>query len=83
MRDALTGQEQYALAVKSQERQVDVLSQAVVNARNRFNNGYSSYLDLLDAERSLFSAELNFIATRAQQLSSIVDVCLAMGGGWE
>ena len=83
MRDALTGQEQYALAVKSQERQVDVLSQAVVHARNRFNNGYSSYLDLLDAERSLFSAELNFIATRAQQLSSIVDVCLAMGGGWE
>lgn len=83
MRDALTGQEQYALAVKSQERQVDVLSQAVTHARNRFNNGYSSYLDLLDAERSLFSAELNFIATRARQLSSIVDVCLALGGGWE
>lgn len=83
MRDALTGQEQYALAVKSLERQVDVLSQAVVHARNRFNNGYSSYLDLLDAERSLFSAELNFIATRARQLSSIVDVCLALGGGWD
>ena len=60
MRDALTGQEQYALAVKWQERQVDVLSQAVVHARYRFNNGYSSYLDLLDAERSLFSAELEF-----------------------
>lgn len=82
MRNALTGQEQYALAVESQGRQVQVLSEAVTHARNRFDNGYSSYLDLLDAERSLFSAELNLYSTRANQLSSIVDVCLALGGGW-
>lgn len=83
MRDALTGQEQYALAVQSQSQQVKVLSAAVTHARNRYDNGYSSYLDLLDAERSLFSATLNLFSTRANQLSSIVDVCLALGGGWE
>ena len=82
MRDALTGQEQYALAVQSQSQQVKVLSAAVTHARNRYDNGYSSYLDLLDAERSLFSSTLNLFATRANQLSSIVDVCMALGGGW-
>ena len=82
IRDALNEQEQYALAVQSQTRQVKVLGEAVTHARNRFDNGYSSYLDLLDAERSLFTASLTLYSTRASQLSSIVDVCMALGGGW-
>lgn len=83
MRDALMRQSEYALSVKSLDRQVHVLSSSVTHARNRYNNGYSSYLELLDAERSLFSAELNLISTRASQLAAIADVCLALGGGWE
>lgn len=82
MRDALTRQSEYALSVNSLARQVEVLSTAVTHARNRYNNGYSSYLELLDAERSLFGAQLDLISTRASQLAAIADVCLALGGGW-
>ncbi len=51
-------------------------------ARNRYQAGYASYLEELDAQRSLFSAELALSAARADRLSASVALYQAMGGGW-
>ncbi|MNF02977.1 hypothetical protein D3C80_2022130 [compost metagenome] len=37
---------------------------------------------MLDAERSLFDAELNYTQTRGLVFSAMVDVYKATGGGW-
>ena len=52
-------------------------------ARLRYDNGYASYMDVLDAERSLFGVEVQLAGVRAAHLSSIINVCMALGGGWE
>jgi len=48
----------------------------------RYNNGVSSYLDLLDAQRSLFAARQTLIQTRLAQLQNQVLLYRALGGGW-
>ena len=49
---------------------------------DRYENGVSSYLDVLDAERSLFSAELTLVQYRSDRLSAIAQLYKALGGGW-
>jgi multidrug efflux system outer membrane protein len=51
-------------------------------AQLRFDNGYTSYLEVLDANRSLFDAELNYVQTKATLFRSFVNLYKAMGGGW-
>jgi NodT family efflux transporter outer membrane factor (OMF) lipoprotein len=51
-------------------------------AHNRYRNGYSSYLEELDAQRNAFSAETNALQLRASWLAAHVDLYRALGGGW-
>jgi outer membrane protein TolC len=51
-------------------------------AHNRYRNGYSSYLEELDAQRNAFSAETNVLQLRASWLAAHVDLYRALGGGW-
>ena len=83
MRDALTQQEQYANMVRSLEIMVADLRKAVDLAKTRYDNGYSAYLEVLDAQRSLFNAQLDLASAHSNQLAGIVNVCLALGGGWK
>lgn len=55
---------------------------ALQNATNRYRAGYSSYLEQLDAQRSLLSTELSLVQARADRLSAYVAAYQAMGGGW-
>jgi outer membrane protein, multidrug efflux system len=48
----------------------------------RYTNGVSSYLDLLDAQRSLFAAQQALVQTKLQQLQNQVLLYKALGGGW-
>jgi NodT family efflux transporter outer membrane factor (OMF) lipoprotein len=48
----------------------------------RYTNGVASYLDLLDAQRSLFAAQQALVQTRLAQLQSQVNLYKALGGGW-
>lgn len=82
MRDALTRQAEISNVVSSLERSVKELRLSADLARLRYDNGYSSYLEVLDAERSLFDSELQLASARGERLTSIVNVCLALGGGW-
>jgi len=51
-------------------------------AHNRYTNGYSSYLEELDAQRNSFTAENNVLQLRASWLAAHVDLYRALGGGW-
>ncbi len=65
------------------ERQVEAAEQALALANLRYTNGVSSYLDVLDTERQLFSAEIDLAAITRDQLNAVVQVYRALGGGWE
>jgi outer membrane protein, multidrug efflux system len=51
-------------------------------ARLRYDNGYSSNLEVLDAERNLFNIELNYVQTRGGLFKALINLYKAMGGGW-
>lgn len=51
-------------------------------SRIRYDNGYTGYMDVLDAERNLFSAQLNYVQNQTQLFQSLINLYKAMGGGW-
>ncbi len=51
-------------------------------AHNRYRNGYSSYLEELDAQRNNFNAETIALQLRTSWLAAHVDLYRALGGGW-
>jgi multidrug efflux system outer membrane protein len=63
-------------------RRVDALKNYARLAKLRYDEGYSSYIDVLDAQRQLFSAELQYISVQGDVYSSLVGTYKAMGGGW-
>jgi multidrug efflux system outer membrane protein len=52
-------------------------------AGERFQGGSSGYLEVLDAERNLFAAELELADARRNRLLSVVAAYRALGGGWK
>ena len=80
--DALVDQKRSREQLEAQGQQVGTLSQYARIARLRFDEGYTSYLEVLDAERSLFNAQLSYAQTQGTIFQSLVNVYKAMGGGW-
>jgi multidrug efflux system outer membrane protein len=66
----------------AQQRQVVALRRALELADMRYRNGVSSYLDVLDAQRGLFGAELSLTQTERDQLVAAVQLYQAVGAGW-
>ncbi|WP_332855977.1 efflux transporter outer membrane subunit [Duganella sp. S19_KUP01_CR8] len=52
-------------------------------AHNRYRNGYASYLEELDAQRTLYNADVGRLQLKTRMLVASVDLYRAMGGGWE
>ena len=48
----------------------------------RYENGYTSYLEVLDAERSLLPGQLLMTETQGNLFRALVSLYRAMGGGW-
>jgi multidrug efflux system outer membrane protein len=65
-----------------QGRQVATLRTYLELARLRYDEGYTSYIEVLDAERNLFNAQLSYAQTQSVVLISLVNLYKAMGGGW-
>lgn len=80
--DALVDQHKSRDRLAAQARQVDALLNYAQLARLRYENGYTSYLEVLDAERSLFNAEINYTQTQGTLFKALVNLYKAMGGGW-
>lgn len=80
--DALIDQDRTRAQLATQAQQVASLQQYAEMARLRYDNGYTSYIEVLDAERSLFNAQLQYTQTQQTQLQASINLYKAMGGGW-
>jgi len=80
--DALIDQDRTRVQLDAQAKQVEVLATYARLARLRYENGYTSYIEVLDAERSLFNSQLSYAQTQDTMLRALVNVYKAMGGGW-
>ena len=47
-----------------------------------YRSGLSDYLDVIDAQRSLYQSQMEFVNLVAQQYINYVNLCKALGGGW-
>ena len=67
--------------------QLQLLSRAAVDARRlaeiRYQAGASSYLEVLDSETRMFSADLGVTQAELSELLSLVQIYRALGGGWQ
>lgn len=79
--DALAGRRYLAEQVDAQRRNTETLQRVVNLARKRYQEGVVNYIEVLDAERSLFEAEQAFIQTRRAEVQNLVDLYVALGGG--
>jgi len=67
---------------KARNRQVQA---ALINfklSHERYDSGYVSYLEVLDVETNLFNAQLSLAQLSERQLSSMIELYKALGGGW-
>lgn len=80
---ALSGVTRYAEQVERLHNRRTILQRSVVLATDRYQGGYAAYLEQLDAQRNLYSTELDAISVRQSQLENIVTLYRALGGGWQ
>ena len=80
--NALVASQKLQEQVAAQARLVGALQDYSRLATLQYNGGYTSYTTVLQAEQSLFPAELTLASVRAQVFSSSVNIYKAMGGGW-
>lgn len=80
--DALVAQTRGAAVLEAQQAQVDALRRAEEIARARYRAGYSSYFDVISADRDLFTAEQALAQARLGAQLATVDLYRALGGGW-
>ena len=80
--DALVDQDRTRVQLEAQGEQVAALQDYARLARLRYEEGYASYIEVLDAERSLFNVELEYTQTKSELFRALVDLYKAMGGGW-
>jgi len=80
--DALIDLHTYKMEVITRQRQVDAAINAAMLSKARYDGGQTSYLEVLETERSMFNAELDVSASKRNQLSSYVFLYKALGGGW-
>ena len=79
--DALAGQATLQEQSQAQQQQAEAESARLQLADLRYRNGVSSYLDLLDAQRSLFATQQGVVQVRLAQLQNQVALYKALGGG--
>src|SRR5206468_10614802 len=80
--DALVGVRTAHDEAVAEATQANALRQALELATVRYEAGLSSYLDLLDAQRSLFGAELAASQAQLGELTAAVRLYKALGGSW-
>lgn len=80
--DALAGRATLGEQLRAQRAQADAEAVRLRLSDLRYTNGVASYLDLLDAQRSLFAARQAVVNTRLAQLQNQVTLYRVLGGGW-
>ena len=79
--DALAARGAIDEQADAQARVVDAQRERLKLAEQRYQNGVASSLEVLDAQRELFSAEQSLVQARLLRLTNAVDLYRALGGG--
>jgi NodT family efflux transporter outer membrane factor (OMF) lipoprotein len=80
--DALAGQATFGEQLRAQRAVAEAEAERFKLSDLRYRSGAASYLDLLDAQRSLFSAEQAAVQANLQRLQNQVTLYRVLGGGW-
>lgn len=80
--DALIGIETYKNEVKIRTEQLELAEEAYNLAWVRYNEGATSFLEFLNVQTTFFSTQLTASESYKSELQSIVQLYLALGGGW-
>jgi len=81
--DALVGYQKLHEVRVRQEETVADLQESVRLSNLRYTGGTTAYLEVLDGQRSLFSAELQLAEAQGSEYQSLVQLYRALGGGWQ
>ena len=80
--DALIGYQKFHEMRSRQQDSVADLQETVRLSKVRYQGGTTTYLEVLDGQRSLYSAELTLAEARGNEYRSLVQLYKALGGGW-
>jgi multidrug efflux system outer membrane protein len=80
--DALISVQKAREQLAAEDRRVRALNNYAHLAKLRYNEGVAAYIEVLDAQRSLFDAELQYLRVRGDVYTFLVNTYKAMGGGW-
>lgn len=80
--NALVDQAKSREQSEAQKLQVEALKTYSELSRLQYDEGFTSYLQVLDAERSYFSAQLSLAQTKGAIFQAISNLYKALGGGW-
>ncbi|NJC47603.1 UNVERIFIED_ORG: multidrug efflux system outer membrane protein [Xanthomonas campestris] len=80
--DALAQRETLGRQLQAQQALVDATADSYRLSQARFERGVDSYLQALDAQRALYSAQQNLITTQLSRFTNLATFYKAMGGGW-
>jgi len=81
--DALIGYQKFHQVRVRQQDSVADLQESVRLSNMRYTGGTTTYLEVLDGQRSLFAAELTLAEARGAEYQSLVQLYRALGGGWQ
>lgn len=81
--DALIGYQKHHEVRLRQQETVSDLEETVRLSKVRYQGGTTTYLEVLDGQRSLYSAELTLAEARGDEYRSLVQLYKALGGGWQ
>jgi multidrug efflux system outer membrane protein len=81
--DALVGYEKFHEVRMRQQDTVTDLAETVRISTLRYQGGTTTYLEVLDGQRSLYAAELTLAQSRGDECRSLVQLYKALGGGWQ
>jgi multidrug efflux system outer membrane protein len=81
--DALIGYEKLHEVRLRQQDTVSDLEETVRISTLRYKGGTTTYLEVLDGQRSLYGAQLTLASARGDEYRSLVQLYKALGGGWQ
>lgn len=80
--NALIGVVRLREQIQHAQKRRDILARSLEHAHDRYQAGYASYLEELDAQRNLYQSEVDLIKLRQSQFNNLIALHRSLGGGW-
>lgn len=81
--DALYSYEAATAKIEVKRKEYDAYGLATSYSEELLNNGLANYLEVLTARENALNSALGLVTTRNNQLQAVVDLYVALGGGWQ